>query len=325
MNLEPDDVRLMPIRLRRELLATGYDDAAILRAVRSGQWTRARRGAYVNAAPFASLDERSKHAVRARAAVKQAKTEVVVSHASEIALYPDPIPTWGLDLRNLHLTRRDGRSGRKEAGIQQHRGRLAEGDVVRIGDVDVTSPARALLEVTTMATLEVGIVLASCLLHRRLVTMEQLVQRYSGAMDRWPQTLTTDLVLRLADGRLESVAEGRVFHLCFAQSLPMPCPQYEVRDPSGRVVARLDFAWPDLGVWVEFDGRVKYQELLREGESVTDVVLREKQRQEMIEDLTGWRCIRLTWADLARPEWVAAKIRAAFSRSAAARWLLPSA
>ncbi|TQL69465.1 putative AbiEi antitoxin of type IV toxin-antitoxin system [Nocardioides albertanoniae] len=317
MNLEPDDVRLMPIQLRRELLASGYDDAAILRAVRSGEWVRARRGAYVNAAPFAALDDRSRHAVRARAAARQAKTDVVVSHTSAIALFPDPIPTWGLDLRNVHLTRRDGRSGRKEAGIQQHRGRLIDGDVIRLGDVDVTSPVRALLEVTTLATVEVGLVLASCLLHRKLVTMEQVVQRYAGTMDHWPQTLTTDLVLRLADGRIESVGEGRVLHLCFAQALPMPCLQYEVRDESGRVVARLDFAWPEYGVWVEFDGRIKYEELRREGESATDAVLREKRRQEMIEDLTGWRCIRLSWADLAHPERVAAKIRAAFARSAA--------
>lgn len=317
MNLEPDDVRLMPIQLRRELLASGYDDAAILRGVRSGQFSRARRVAYVNAAPYAALDERSRHAVRARAAAKQAKTEVVISHASAIALYPETVPTWGLDLHHLHLTRRDGRSGRKEAGVQQHRGRLIESDVIRLGDVDVTSPVRALLEVTTMARVEVGLVLASCLLHRKLVTMEQIVQRYAGTIDRWPQTLTTDLVLRLADGRIESVGEGRVLYLCFAQGLPMPCPQYEVSDESGNIVARLDFAWPEYGVWVEFDGRIKYQELLREGESVTDVVLREKRRQEMIEDITGWRCIRLTWADLSNPERVAAKIRAALARSAA--------
>lgn len=317
MNLDPDDVRLMPIQLRRELLASGYDDAAILRAVRSGQFARARRGAYVNAPPFAALDERSAHAVRVRAAVKQAKTEVVVSHSSAISLYPVEVPTWGLDLSNLHLTRRDGKCGRKEAGIQQHRGSLIDGDVIRLGDVDVTSPARALLEVTTTASVEVGLVLASCLLHTKMVTMDQIVQRYAGAMDHWPHTLTTDMVLRLADGRIESVGEGRVLHLCFTQGLPMPVPQYEVRDERGNVVARLDFAWPAYGVWVEFDGRVKYQELLRDGESATDVVLREKRRQEMIEDLTGWRCIRLTWADLANPQRVAAKIRSAFARAAA--------
>lgn len=317
MNLDPNDVRLMPIQLRRELLASGYDDAAILRAFRSGQFARARRGAYVNAPQFAALDAREQHAVRARAAAKQAKTEVVISHASAVALYPEEIPTWGLGFGNLHLTRRDGKSGRKEAGVQQHRGRLIDGDVISLGDVDVTSPARALLEVTTTTSVEVGLVLASSLLNRKLVTMDEVVQRYAGTMDHWPQTLTTDMVLRLADGRIESVGEGRVFHLCFAQSLPMPCPQYEVRNEYGKVVARLDFAWPEFGVWVEFDGRVKYEGLLREGESATDVVLREKRRQEMVEDLTGWRCIRLTWADLAYPERVAAKIRAAFARSAA--------
>jgi hypothetical protein len=72
----------------------------------------------------------------------------------------------------------------------------------------------------------------------------------------------------------------------------------------------VDYAWPELGVFLEFDGRIKYQELLKEGESVTDVVLREKKREELICRLTGWRCIRITWADLYQPERTAAAIRA---------------
>jgi hypothetical protein len=75
------------------------------------------------------------------------------------------------------------------------------------------------------------------------------------------------------------------------------------------VVANVDFAWPEYGVFLEFDGRIKYQELLRVGESPTDVVLREKKRQDLIERLTGWRCIRITWADLYHPERTAALIR----------------
>lgn len=315
MMIPPDDPRLMPIQLRRELIQSGYDDAALIRAVRANQLTRPRRGAYVNADGFAALSPMGQHAVRARAAVKQANTDVVISHSSAMSLYPDP-PDWGLDLTDVHLTRRDGKTGRHEAGIRQHRGKVIDADVITICDVEVMTPTRALLELTTIATVEVGLVHANHLLHTGLVTKTELYERYRS-MDHWPETLATDLVLRLADPRIESVGESRTWHAIYRQCLPMPIPQAAVVDSSGRLLARLDFAWPQYGVWLEFDGRVKYEKLLRDGESATDVVLREKKRQEMIEDLTGWRCIRVTWDDLRDPRRLAAKIRAAFASRAA--------
>jgi hypothetical protein len=136
-------------------------------------------------------------------------------------------------------------------------------------------------------------------------------------MSHWPDTLTTDLVIRLADGRSESVGETRTRHLCWTQHLPAPVPQFEVRDRHGTVVARVDLAWPELGVFLEFDGKQKYLRFRREGESVTDAVLREKAREDLVRELTGWRCIRIIWADLNRPAATATRIRAMF-RSAAA-------
>ena len=37
--------------------------------------------------------------------------------------------------------------------------------------------------------------------------------------------------------------------------------------------------------------------------------MREKAREEKIIVLTGWVCIRITWADLDRPELLASRIR----------------
>jgi hypothetical protein len=54
---------------------------------------------------------------------------------------------------------------------------------------------------------------------------------------------------------------------------------------------------------------VKYERLLREGERASDVVVREKRREEMICAITGWRCIRIVWADLFTPELTARRIR----------------
>ena len=74
---------------------------------------------------------------------------------------------------------------------------------------------------------------------------------------------------------------------------------------------------PSSASILEFDGKVKYERLLREGERASDVVVREKQREDMICRLTGWRCIRVVWADLYTREQTAARIRRMF-RSVAA-------
>jgi len=71
-------------------------------------------------------------------------------------------------------------------------------------------------------------------------------------------------------------------------------------------------------VWLEFDGREKYLRFRRDGETIADAVLREKRREERVRELTGWICVRITWADLADPRRVAARIRAAFASQAAA-------
>ncbi|CAI9405301.1 type IV toxin-antitoxin system AbiEi family antitoxin domain-containing protein [Nocardioides sp. T2.26MG-1] len=311
----PDDPRLTPVTLRQAYVASGYTDRALMRMVRDGTLARARRGAYVAGPVWRDLDEVGRHSVRARAALAQAKAPGALSHVSG-ALEFD-VPIWDLDLSDVHVTRFDGRIGRHEAGIRQHAGVVRPGDVVKRNGVAVTCPARLALEVTTMTDSERALVVVCDLLHRRLTTLQDLSARYAR-MEQWPNSLATQVVLRLADPRIETVGEARTLHLCFSQSLPMPTPQVEIRDPNGVVVARVDFAWPELGVFLEFDGKIKYEKLLKEGERASDVVVREKAREELICRLTGWRCIRITWADLADPLRTAALIRRALYPSSTA-------
>ena len=97
--------------------------------------------------------------------------------------------------------------------------------------------------------------------------------------------------------------------MCRQQNLPRPEPQYVVRDEHGHVFARVDFAWPEEGVFLEFDGRIKYERYRREGETLEEYVMREKRREERICQLTGWVCIRIGWADLEDPVATSARIR----------------
>ena len=94
-------------------------------------------------------------------------------------------------------------------------------------------------------------------------------------------------MLRLADGRSESVGETRARYLVWSQGLPPPEVNYPIFDEHGARWPRVDLAWPEFGLFLEFDGKVKYERLLKEGESASDVVFREKQREDMICRLTG--------------------------------------
>lgn len=293
---------------RGEALAAGYTERQIIAMCRNGTWHRVRRGAYVSRELWRDADELQRHAMLARAVLKQARTEVVLSHISALPEYG--VPLWGLRTDVVHVTRTDRRAGRKEAGVRQHQGVLLDKDHVLRNGVSVTAAARTAIDITTVAGPEPSLCVVNHLLHAGHTTLTALAERYED-MTRNPHTLRTDLVLRLASPAVESVAESRTYFLCWRHGIPAPVPQYVVRDESGREVARLDFAWPELGVWLEFDGKSKYSQHLRPGETPADAVFREKQREDLIRELTGWRCIRITWADLERAERTAARIKAA--------------
>jgi hypothetical protein len=304
---ETPDAPDNPVWLRSELLAAGHSDRDLARLVRTGVLRRVRRGGYVEAAVWEAAEEGERHLLVARSVLKQAQTPVVLSHASALMSYA--APTWGLPLEEVHVTRPDGRCGRKERGVRQHRGALRESDLTNRNGLVVTSGTKTALDITTCAGTEASLVAVNHLLRVGYTTLHDLRDRYLS-MAHDPFTLRTDLVLRLADARLESVGETRTLYLMFRAGIPAPIPQYEVRDEEGHLVARLDFAWPELGVWLEFDGRVKYSRHLRDGETVVDAVLREKQRESRVAELTGWRCIRITWADLECPAATVARILA---------------
>ncbi len=83
--------------------------------------------------------------------------------------------------------------------------------------------------------------------------------------------------------------------------LPRPTPQYVVYDLSGREIYRLDFAWPELRIAVEYDG-YEAHENRAEKDRLRDHDLRRR----------GWIVIRATSTDLSEPSRLLDKIAAAF-------------
>lgn len=295
------------VRLRRELLEEGYSDQQLRASTRSGVLHRVRQGAYVDGELWRSLSPADQHRVMIRAVLRTSHPSTVVTHVS--AAVERGAPVWGIPLTEVHTTRTDGKGGRREAGVVHHRGELQEEHVEVINGIRVSTAARCAIEVSTMAGVEQALVTVNGMLHQRMLTQPEL-EAMAADLKHWPDTLGANLVIRLCDARFESPAETRTDALCRAQHLPRPEPQVAVYDERGELYARVDFAWVDLGVFLEVDGNEKYEIFRREGESLDAYLMREKRREERICQLTGWVCIRIGWADLERPAITARRIRA---------------
>jgi hypothetical protein len=293
--------------LRREALADGYDDRTIRQLVRSGVWTRIRRGAYVLSDTWGSLDDVGRHRLLARAVLRTAHPSAVLTHVSAVAEHGGAL--WGVDLSEVHITRTDGKAGRREAGIVHHCGGLAESEVCSVNGLPVSGICRSIVELSAIASLESCLVTANWFLGQKTVCPEELVAM-TEHVRFWPGTLHKHVLTRLFDGRNQWPGEARTSYVLWRAQLPKPEPQFEVRDADGHLLGVVDFAWPEYGVFLEFDGSIKYERMRRKGETIEDVILREKRREEQICLATGWVCIRISWDDLARPTTTARRIRA---------------
>jgi G:T-mismatch repair DNA endonuclease (very short patch repair protein) len=106
-------------------------------------------------------------------------------------------------------------------------------------------------------------------------------------------------VAELADGTAESPQETRLRLLLGRAGLPDPVAQFRVFDEEG-FVARVDFAYPDLKIAIEYDG------LWHGG---TNAFLDDRRRMNRLA-AAGWMVLHVTAGDMQHPERLAAQVRA---------------
>ncbi len=299
------------VLLRREAIARGMTDKALHRLVRSGVLIRLRQGVYAISSIYLAADPAARHLMLCRGVMRMYDDHVALSHTS--ASLAQGGPDWGLDLGDVHLTHLEG-GGRKLARIVHHHGGCRVGDLRRQGGYWLTAPGRTVLDVAAIAGAEVGLVQANHFLHRELTSLPELTS-IAASGSHWPHSLPHHLVLHLADPRVESVGESRCLYMFSSQGLPRPVIQWEIVLPNGEV-ARVDFAWPGLKVIVEFDGAEKYHRYRRPGETIEQMVMREKRREDLVREASGCAVVRISWADLGIPVATAHRIRTAMARAA---------
>jgi len=84
----------------------------------------------------------------------------------------------------------------------------------------------------------------------------------------------------------ESPFERRFLHFLDAHALRQPERQHEIEDATGGLVARVDFAYPDLMIAIECDGKKHH--------FGTNDWERDLERRSRLAAL-GWRVIHISW------------------------------
>jgi hypothetical protein len=297
---------------RPQVLASGLDDRDIAAAIRSGIWRRVRRGYYICSDLWSGLDPEGQHLVRCRCVLDSLGPNAALSHVSGALAHG--LTVWDVPLGRVHVTRLDGGAGRIESGVVHHEGFCVDDDVVEVDGMRVLTPVRCALETGTRVDNERALVVLDSVLHLGLADEETLHRRFE-LMASWPHMRHLHIPVRMATGKADGAGESRGRWLFRTIGLPAPQCQFEVYDAGGVLRGTCDWAWPDFKQLGEFDGRIKYGRLLREGQDPGEVVFAEKQREDELREITGCTMFRLTWQDYQRPRLTAERLRARFRRA----------
>ena len=290
-----------------QLQEKGLNSRAIKALVLHGQLVRLRHGCYIRAELWEKQTRpvRSRQLIRAHAhgTLTTSAGGYVYSHTSAARLHG--LYLWDVDDVIHLLLRGNPSSERLGKDVQGHTRPWTAPEVVTLGGLRVTSLERTVVDCAMMLGYRQALVLTDHAL--RLGADKALMERMSEGLQGRRGIRTLRLALANADPRSESAGETLTRELLIRLKLPLPEPQVAVAARAGRY--RLDFAWKEQKVALEFDGKTKYFDY----KPTAEVLIQERQREKELTE-NGWTFVRVTWADLFREHEFKARILAALRR-----------
>lgn len=224
----------------RQALWAGVSEAEILRRLRRGRWVRVSRGVLRDTNHELSTDD------RLLLAMLQAGPRAVVARRSAAEAL-------GLDLLNkpphheivVSDLPRDPSSGLIRAELRKD-------EVTVVGLLRVTTAQRTLLDCAAALPESDAVVVIDSAYRSKCITPDELEAEWRSRT-RLQGRANARRALDLADSASGSVPETEFRLLVLEHRLPPPATQYEIF-VDGRLIARVDFAWPELLLLVEIDG-----------------------------------------------------------------------
>ncbi len=269
------------MRVTRPVLSTPFTREQGLRlgltdwTIRTG-YVRLLHGVYVSAGvPITPW-------LRASAALLVAPAGAVVARHTAAVLWGGVVP----ESPDVHLLVPPGRRVRRD-GLDVRE--TATPDVAVQRGIPMTTPVQTFLDLGEHLDLVQLVVLGDALVRNQPVTPAQLVTASGEHRGQNPRQLRRAAAyLRVG---VDSPMESRLRMLLVLAGLPEPVVNHPVRDGTGRVRYRLDLAYPEWRIAIEYDGR-QHAEDSRQWR--WDV-----HRREQL-DTDGWRLVVVLSGDLYR-------------------------
>jgi len=185
--------------------------------------------------------------------------------------------------------------------VRVHGTDLVDGDVEQHDHLPVTSALRTAWDVAALEPLGTAVAALDAMTRAEAVTTSQLQSMVARSAGRWG-VVRVRRAVSMVDARAESAPESRV-RVALVMGGLVPVPQFEVW-LDGVFLGRVDLAFPEQGVAVEYGGAYHFEgtQMVRD-----DVRLARLQA-------AGWRVVRLSAADLRDLDGALTKVRAALAR-----------
>ena len=273
-----------------QLTNLGFDRNAVRSAISRGCLRRVARGVYVKS----NVADNSLTRASALSLVLP-QSAAAVGHS---AAWIHQIPGIEVDIDDLFARPEFAIVGRdthiERVGIVQHRYQIADRDLIRIGNLSLTSFDRTAFDLARIrdpykalgyldmfsgtGRLDVASVIR--------IRKESRGFRYVG---------TIDFVLPLVDPGSQSMGESKTRLKIIESGLPVPTTQCPVFIPSTGQTFYLDMGWQRVKVGVEFDGAADHSSPIQ--------VAHDAQRRTLMESV-GWKISVVRGEDLRNEKWL---------------------
>lgn len=260
--------------------------------LRSSAWRTVFRGVHVH------RDVPVTHELRARAAGVLLPSAVVSGRSAAVV--------WGVDLAeaddDVEVTVPPRSHPVRIPGLRVRRAAIPTGHRFSRRGILVTSPEATAVRLAGLLPGDAAVVAVDRMVDAGAADLVRV--RALADTTRGRGSARARAACALADGLAQSPQETRVRLLLHRSELPRPTAQFRVVDGRGRFVARVDFAWPERRVALEYDGRWH-------GDPAQ--FAKDRARLNRLAE-AGWRVFFVTAADMRDPIRLIARVAAALAR-----------
>ncbi|HYW27051.1 MAG TPA: DUF559 domain-containing protein [Terriglobales bacterium] len=273
----PDALRTGPFRgsdaVRSGLLSK--------RQLESGAWRRLLKDVYVH------QDVELPHRMRCRAVAMVLPPGAAISGASaghllgaDTVTAADPVEV--TVPRELRMP--------SHPGVRTRYSALQRDDVLCMDGIPATMPVRTAFDLARGRGLDEAVVAVDALIYVCRIEADEIAAYAGAGRSRWHGVGRIGRVLALTEPGAESPMETRLRLALLRAGLPTPVLQHRVWDDTGHFVARLDLAYVEARLGVEYDGDCHLD---------PSAVRKDLRRQNALRAL-GWSLLRFTADDLLR-------------------------